>query len=95
MEQESKKLITMSNLQLAKQSPRPRYQLSSSSHSLMIPAKATPSVQRAYLSLPPVPCIDERLLQPMEFDNNFIGMGSFGSCAQLTYKGVFTVCVKR
>ena len=61
----------------------------------MIPAKATPSVQRAYLSLPPVPCIDERLLQPMEFDNNFIGMGSFGSCAQLTYKDVFTVCVKR
>jgi hypothetical protein len=95
VEQESKKPVTMSNLQLAQPAPRSRNRFLSPNHSLMIPAKATPSVQRAYLSLPPVPCIDERLLQPMELGDNFIGMGSFGSCAQLTYKDVFTVCVKR
>jgi hypothetical protein len=61
----------------------------------MIPAKATPSVQRAYLSLPPVPCIDERSLQPMELGDNFIGKGSFGSCVRETFKqGCTIACCK-
>ena len=31
----------------------------------------------------------------MEFGDNLIGVGCFGSRAQLTYKDAYTVCVKQ
>ena len=59
--------------------------------------KATPSVVPSShsLSSQSVPLIDEALLAHLTPSEQVVGQGRFGSCAQMVFKGMFKVCVKR
>ena len=65
----------------------------SSSRPIFTPvAKATPSVSEACQHLSAAPLIPENHLTPIGVA---LGNGSFGQCAKMLYKEMFTVCVKK
>ena len=70
-------------------------QLTSVSSSYRTIAKATPSLPDTHQRLSAVPIISEDLLQSDISTDSTLGSGRFGHCTRMTYKDIFTVCVKR
>lgn len=70
-------------------------QLTSVSSSYRTIAKATPSLPDTRQCLSAVALLFEDLLQSDMSSDNVLGNGRFGHCTRMTYKDIFTVCMKK